>query len=247
VTVYEQLLKLKREKGAGFLVLLDPDKMDGGALAGFAARAELGGADALLVGGSLMLHDTFDELVRQIKAAVHIPLLIFPGSTKQISRHADAILFLSLVSGRNPVYLIGEQVIAAPLIKQLRLEAIPTAYMLIDSWRVTSAEFMSGTLPIPRDKPDIAKAHALAAEYLGMKLVYLEAGSGARQPVPDEMVQAVVDYISIPVVVGGGIRTPEEARKRVQAGASFVVIGNVLEPKTNSHLIGEFAAAIHFA
>ncbi|MBN2001081.1 phosphoglycerol geranylgeranyltransferase, partial [candidate division KSB1 bacterium] len=172
-------------------------------------------------------------------------VIIFPGSTKQISPYADAILFLSLISGRNPNVLIGEQVVAAPIIKSIGLEAIGTAYMFIESGNVTSAQFVSDTRPIPREKPDIAIAHALAAEYLGMKIIYLEAGSGAKYSVPEELVAAVKKYVSVPLIVGGGIRTPDEARKKVLAGAHFVVTGNVLEKNRDPGLIKAFADAIH--
>jgi len=187
----------------------------------------------------------FDELVKQIKNAVTIPVIIFPGGVQQISRHADAILFMSVISGRNPDLLISQHVMGAPIVKMLNLEAISTGYMLIESGRVTSAEFMSNTKPIPRDKPDIAVAHALAAEYLGMKLIYLEAGSGALHPVPDEMIQAVSRICSLPVIVGGGIRTPELAQQKVKAGASFIVTGNVLEKEKKNGIIQDFAKAIH--
>ncbi len=227
--------------------MIDPDKWELAQLADMAAAASEGGADAILIGGSLILASNFDEMVRVIRSAASVPCLLFPGSVMQISKHADAILFLSLVSGQNPNYLIGEQMKAAPIIRHLGLEAIPTGYMLIESGRVTSAEFMSNTRPIPCDKNDIAKATALAAQYLGMKLVYLEAGSGAQHPVALEMITAVSRYVSIPVIVGGGIRTPEHAAQCVSAGASFVVTGNVLEKDGSRGLIREFAEAIHGA
>lgn len=228
-------------------MLIDPDKWALAQLADMAAAASEGGADAILIGGSLIMAPNFDEMVHAIRSAASIPCIIFPGSVMQISKHADAILFLSLVSGRNPSYLIGEQIKAAPLIQHIGLEAIPTGYMLIESGRVTSAEFMSNTRPIPRDKNDIAKATALAAQYLGMKLVYLEAGSGAQHAVPLEMISAVSSYVSIPVIVGGGIRSPERAAQCVTAGAAFVVTGNVLEDDGGRRLIRDFAEAIHTA
>jgi len=246
VTIYERLLKVKEQKGAGFLVLVDPDKLSEEKILQLSDLGTEGGVDALLIGGSLLLSLDFDNLVARVKQEIQIPLIIFPGSTKQVSGHADAILFLSLISGRNPTYLIGEQVLAAPLIKETGIEPIPTGYMLIESGRSTTVQFMSDTQPIPRDKPEITMAHALAAQYLGMKLVYLEAGSGAQHPVPEEMIQAVRDYISIPIVVGGGIRSPEVAYKKVKAGASFIVIGNVLEEKGDLRLVQEFSEAIHF-
>jgi putative glycerol-1-phosphate prenyltransferase len=171
--------------------------------------------------------------------------VIFPGGVMQISPSADAILFLSIISGRNPQHLIGDQVLAAPIVKRIGLEAISTAYMLVESGRTTSAEFMSNTQPLPRHKPDIAVAHAMAAEILGFKMIYLEAGSGAEQSVPEEMIGAIAKHCSVPLIVGGGLRTPDDARKKVQAGAKFIVTGTVLEKNDNVSLIKEFASAIH--
>ncbi len=245
VSVYHYLLEVRKKRGAGYFVLLDPDKLPRTELLALAEKASDEGADLLLIGGSLLLNSGFDELIRDIRDRVLIPVVVFPGNTMQISQYADAILFLSLISGRNAHFLIGEQVRAAPILEHIGVEPISTGYMLIESGRQTSAEFMSNTRPIPRDKPDIAKATALAAEYLGMRLVYLEAGSGALQPVDPVMIREVADYVNIPLIVGGGIRTPEQARERVQAGASFIVTGNILEEKTNSSLMKEFVDAIH--
>ncbi|TDI93169.1 MAG: geranylgeranylglyceryl/heptaprenylglyceryl phosphate synthase [Caldithrix sp.] len=245
MTTLERILKIKETKGAGYFVLIDPDKWQPDELVKLAVQASEDGADAILVGGSLVLSASFDELVKKIKYQIEVPLIIFPGSQTQVSKYADAIFFLSLISGRNPTYLIGEQVRAAPAIKAHRIEAISVGYMLIESGSTTSAEVMSNTQPIPRDKPDIAKATAMAAEFMGMKLVYLEAGSGAQRSVSNELISGVKKYVSIPLIVGGGIRTPEEARQKVAAGASFVVTGNVLEKKGNNGLIKEFAEAVH--
>ena len=162
-----------------------------------------------------------------------------------LSPHADAILYLSLISGRNANFLIGEQVKAAPRIRQYGIEPIPTGYMLVDSGRQTSVGFMSGTTPLPRDKFDLAWAHALAAEYLGMQLIYLEAGSGAEYPVPDQMIAAVKEHISIPILVGGGIAAPEIAAQKVKAGADFIVTGTVIENSRSLSLMKQFADAVH--
>jgi phosphoglycerol geranylgeranyltransferase len=162
-----------------------------------------------------------------------------------LSSHADAILFCSLVSGRNPDYLIGEHVKAAPAIKAMKLETIPTGYILIESGRLTAVSYTSHTMPVPRDKPEIAKVHALAAQYLGMKMVYLEAGSGAEQPVPIDLVENVVKYVDLPVIIGGGITDSSYAHLLVKAGASFIVIGNALENDTHGYHAREFAHAIH--
>jgi phosphoglycerol geranylgeranyltransferase len=155
------------------------------------------------------------------------------------------VLFLSLVSGRNPDYLIGNQVKAAPRIKEYKIEPIATAYILIESGRPTSVQFMSNTFPIPRDKVDIIKAHALCAEYLGMKLVFLEAGSGAEIAVSEEIIQQVRAYCSLPLVIGGGIKKPEDARRKVESGASFVVVGTAFEKNSDPLFLHDFADAIH--
>jgi putative glycerol-1-phosphate prenyltransferase len=244
---WQRLLDIRKNRGAGYIVLIDPDKLSLEDSVKLAAQAEQEDADVIFIGGSLLSTPIFDELVKQIKAAVTIPVIIFPGGVQQISRHADAILFMSVISGRNPDLLIGQHVMGAPIVKMLKLEAISTGYMLIESGKVTSAEFMSNTKPIPRDKPDIALAHALAAEYLGMKLIYLEAGSGALHPVPDEMIQAIARMCSLPIIVGGGIRTPDMAKQKVAAGAAFIVTGNVLEKNNEKGTIQSFAQAIHQA
>jgi putative glycerol-1-phosphate prenyltransferase len=201
--------------------------------------------DGFLVGGSLMVNGDFDFFIEKVKVNTNLPSIIFPGSITQISPFADAILFLSVVSGRNPEHLIGKHVLAAPSIKKSGIEPISTAYILVESGSTTTAIYMSGSLPIPRNKPEIAAATALASEYLGMKLIYLEAGSGADNSVPNEMVKAVSDQCTIPVVVGGGIRTPQVAREKVENGASIIVTGNYFEDENNWDLIKDFASAVH--
>lgn len=243
----QKLLKIKEERGAGYLLLIDPDKIDGASLPSFVREATEAGVDGFLVGGSLMLTPAFEQNLRIIKDNTSVPVVIFPGSLFQVSSVADAILFLILISCRNPEHLIGNQVIAAPIIKKMRLEAISTGYMLVESGKTTSAEFMSNSKPIPRNKPDIALAHALAAEIIGMKLLYLDAGSGADVPVPDEMIRAIATRCSLPMIIGGGIRTPEEARKKVEAGASFVVTGTITEQNNHKSFLKDFAQAIHSA
>jgi len=247
MTVYEKLLKIKNDKGAGYLVLIDPDKGSIEKLTELAKTCEKQEVDGLLIGGSLLLSTRFDELVKAIKKAVSIPVILFPGSSRQISAHADAILFMSLISGRNPQNLIGEQVMAAPVVRETGIEPISMGYMLVESGQTTSAEFISNTRPLPRNKPEIAVAHALAAEYLGMKLVYLEGGSGADHSVPEEMIQAVESVLSIPLIVGGGIRNADEAGRKVKAGASFIVTGNFFESQENEKKLIQFAETIHNA
>lgn len=227
------------------MILLDPEKLPLGSLGEVVSRASEGGVDAILVGGSTLYSGGFDAFVCAVKASSDLPVIIFPGGAYQISKSADALLFLSLISGRNPQYLIGEQVKAAPLLKKHGVETIPVGYMLIESGSLTSVQFISNTLPIPREKIEVAVSHALAAQYLGMKMVYLDGGSGARSSVPDEMIREIRDAVSIPILVGGGIRKPEEASRKVASGASFVVTGNVIEE--NPSMVKNFALAIHRA
>ncbi len=246
MSAYEHLLKSRDRFGSGYLVLIDPDKKSEAETLKIVESCAASGVDGILVGSSILLSQRFSSTIKLIKKEFDLPVIIFPGSTIQLSEFADAVLFLSLISGRNPEFLIGTQVLGAPIIRKMGLEAISTGYMLIESGKTTAAEFMSNTKPIPRDKNDIAVAHAMAGEYLGMKMIYLEAGSGADHPVPDEMIEAVSGYISIPVIAGGGIKTPETARKKVESGASFVVTGNILETGRNRGLIKEFAEAVHW-
>ena len=247
LTIYQKLLDIRHEKGAGFLVLLDPDNASPEALAERAAACGAVGVDGLLVGGSLIVNDGFHDAIAQIKRRCKLPVIIFPGSPGQLCAEADAILFLSLISGRNPQHLIGDQVIAAPAIKRLGLEAIPTGYMLISSRLATAVEFMSNTRPLPRDKPDLAAAHALAGQYLGLKLIYLEAGSGATESVPDELISRVRQWVDLPLIVGGGIRDPQDAAEKVKAGADFVVVGTALENQPSSSAVQQFSRAVHEA
>jgi putative glycerol-1-phosphate prenyltransferase len=247
MTVYDRLIKAYQKKGAGYLVLIDPDKMPLSTIPSFAAAAQKSDVDALLVGGSLILSSDFERFVVELKKKVtHIPIIIFPGSLQQITAQADALLFLSVVSGRDAHNLIGNHVLAAPLVYRSKLETISTAYILIESGKTTAAQFMSGSFPLPRHKPELAVAHALAAQYLGFKFIYLEAGSGAEFPVPSELIGAVSQTCNLPVIVGGGIRTPQEARAKVEAGASFVVTGNIIEDTADLNLLNEFARAIHY-
>jgi len=244
--IYKQLLDIVQRRGAAFFVLLDPDKLHRSKVRDLVNKSEKAGADGFLIGSSLLLSTRFEDVVKETKETTKLPVVIFPGNANQISKYADAILFLSLISGRNPHLLIGEQVKSAPMIKEYDLEAIPTGYIIVESGRPTSVQFMSDTQPIPNDKPDIVKAHALAAQYLGMRFVFLEAGSGAKNPVPDLIVREVRKYIDIPVIVGGGIKTPQQARSKVKNGASVVIIGNVLEKGYSEKTLSQFALAIHY-
>ncbi|MFN3820956.1 MAG: geranylgeranylglyceryl/heptaprenylglyceryl phosphate synthase, partial [bacterium] len=231
------------KKGVLWL-LIDPDVSSGERLRAMVEMAHLYGVDAILIGGSFLMGDGFDEAVRQAKVATTLPVIIFPGGAGQISRYADGILFTSLLSGRNPQFLVGEQVLAAPLVKKFGIPALPTAYLLVESGTTTSAEFISGTRPLPRNKPKLAAAHAMAAELLGMKAIYLEAGSGANLPVPEEMIFEVVHSVNLPIIVGGGIDDPDKAQRAAKAGARVVVVGTAAE-QGDARILKEISLAIN--
>ncbi|MCF8240716.1 MAG: geranylgeranylglyceryl/heptaprenylglyceryl phosphate synthase [Melioribacteraceae bacterium] len=245
MNIYNYLLDVINKKGAAYLLLIDPDKMPVEKSEKFAGICASAGVDAFLIGGSLMLSGNLDESIEAIKKHSNIPVIIFPGSVSQVSPAADALLYISLISGRNADQIIGKHIMAAPSIKKFGIEPISTGYMLIESGKVTTAEYMSGSKPIPRHKPEIAAATALAAQYMGMKLVYLEAGSGADNPVPNEMIKLVSSQCEIPVIVGGGIRDSNTASEKVKCGAKIIVTGNFFEDDDNWERIKEFAEAIH--
>ncbi len=242
--ILKYLHEVLAKQNAGYLVLIDPEACEVDKCAKLAHEVERAGADAILLGGSLLTID-LHPIAAALKDETSLPIILFPGDSMHLTPHADAILYMSLISGRNPNYLIGEQVKAAPWIQRYDLEPIPTGYILIEGGNRTAVEFMSGTVPIPREKPNIAGPHALAAQYLGMQLVYLEAGSGAKFPIPNNMISTVKSQIEIPLVVGGGIRTPETATKKVNAGADFIVTGNILEKTGSFDLMKQFADAVH--
>lgn len=215
-------------------VLLDPDKIKSDEELYFTIeKIEEAKADYIFYGGSLLITDQFEKKLQLIKKISKIPVVIFPGSTSQISAEADAILFLSLISGRNPELLIGNQVIAAPIIKKIGLEALPTGYLLVDCGNITTAIYMSGSMPIPDSKPDIAVATAIAGEMLGLRLIYIDGGSGAQRPINSEMIAQVKTNIKIPLIVGGGINSAKKAADAFEAGADMIVVGNGFENKSS--------------
>jgi len=236
--------KAKAENRRAHWVLLDPDDFTTERAVEVARTSQESGVSALLVGGSLLQANQIDTFVKSLREAVSIPVILFPGDATQLSKHASALLYLSLISGRNPVNLIGEQVKAAPIIRQYGLEPISTGYMLVESGTVTSVEFMSGTRPLPRSKPNIAAAHALAAMYLGMDMIYLEAGSGASLTVPAEMIEAVRRCVDIPIIVGGGIRDEETALEKLRAGADIIVTGNLLQKENGLERMKSIAGRV---
>ena len=220
-------------------VLIDPDKHTENSVLSTLNICKECGVDFILVGGSLV-SKPIDEFIISLKKICDIPVILFPGSLLQISKHADAILLLSLISGRNAEFLIGNHVLAAPILKRSNLEIISTGYMLIENGKTTSVEYMSNTRPIPSDKTDIAVATAIAGEMLGLKSIYLEAGSGAIKLVPSEMISAIKQNTSIPLIVGGGIRSREHLDAIFNAGADIAVIGNSLEnvPERLKEMLG---------
>lgn len=244
--IYNYLKETFDKNGAAYLILIDPDKLKLNNAEKFIRKCEESGVDGFLVGGSLMLMGDFENYILGLKKFSKLPLIIFPGALSQISPNADALLFISVVSGRNPEYLIGNHVLAAPIINKYKIETLSTGYMIIESGKKTTAEYISGSQPIPRDKTEIAIATALAAQYMGMKFVYLEAGSGADLHVPYEMVKGVSDYCDINLIVGGGIRTPDVASKIVQSGAKIIITGNHFEDENNWGLLKQFADAVHY-
>lgn len=223
-----------------FAVLLDPDKCRTDILTEVIKLSLESAVDYFFIGGSLLMNDNQARLINRIKENTKIPVLIFPGNNLQLNNQADGILLLSLISGRNAEMLIGRHVIAAPFLKASSLEIIPTGYMLIESGRMTTVMYMSNTTPIPSDKNEIAVCTALAGEMLGMKLIYMDAGSGAKNPVPAGMICAVKKEVKIPLIIGGGIVSPEMAQKAFSAGADVVVVGNAIEQTPG--LIPEIAA-----
>lgn len=241
--IYQSLLQHKVKGQKSFAVLIDPDKVTVEKIDELTALATKARVDYLLVGGSLVVTNRLDEVVQQIKKNCNIPVILFPGSPSQITPYADALLYLSLISGRNAELLIGQHVISAPFVKQSRLEIISTGYMVIDGGAPTTVSYISNAAPIPADKNEIAMCTAMAGEMLGMKLIYMDAGSGAKRPITESMIEKVAQIIEVPLVIGGGITDPEKAYRNCKAGADMIVIGNAIEK--DASLIEEMSAAIH--
>lgn len=241
--IYDDLVKARQLGKKKLAVLVDPDKMRMGSLEQLIDISVHCKVDYFFIGGSLIVNSQLDQCLQMIRKRCKVPLILFPGSSYQLSFHADAILFLSLVSGRNPDLLIGQHVIAAPYLKLSQLEVLPTGYMLVDGGVGTTVLYMSNTTPIPAHKSDIAVCTALAAEMLGLKLIFMDAGSGAVNPVPASMIAAVRDTVSIPIIVGGGIKSAEKVRENLAAGADLIVIGNAFE--SDPSLLIDIAATIH--
>jgi phosphoglycerol geranylgeranyltransferase len=241
--IYSSLCERKYSGKKSFAVLIDPDKVNNEKVQQLIELATIANIDYFLVGGSLVVSNYIDECVERIKKHSSIPVILFPGSPNQVSKKADALLYLSLISGRNADLLIGQHVVSAPVIKQSGLEIMSTGYMVIDGGAPTTVSYISNATPLPADKNEIAMCTAMAGEMLGMKLIYMDAGSGAKRAISESMIEKVADCISVPLIIGGGIVDPEKAYLNCKAGADVIVVGNAIEK--NKNLIQEMAAAVH--
>ncbi|MDX2191663.1 MAG: geranylgeranylglyceryl/heptaprenylglyceryl phosphate synthase [Bacteroidota bacterium] len=237
--VLDLILNNKKAGKKSWAILIDPDKTSQKLLDVIISKSEQCGVDFLMVGGSLITTQSLNATLNYLKSNTKLPIVLFPGSNMHIDEQADAILFLSLLSGRNPEFLIGQQVVAAPKLKDSSLEILSTAYILIDGGKQTTVSYISNTTPIPNYKPEIAASTALAGQLMGMRLTYLDSGSGADEPVPAPLIKMVSEWVSTPIIVGGGINSLEKAKATWNGGADVIVIGNAVE--TNPELIEEIA------
>jgi phosphoglycerol geranylgeranyltransferase len=241
--IYQSLIERKQSGKKSFAVLIDPDKVNDESVEELVQLSLEAKVDYFFVGGSLVISSYLDECVQLIKSKCNIPVILFPGSPSQVSKYADGLLYLSLISGRNPELLIGQHVVSAPIVKKSGLEIMPTGYMVIDGGAPTTVSYISNASPLPADKNEIAMCTAMAGEMLGMKLIYMDAGSGAKKAISEGMIQKVACCIDVPLIIGGGITTPEKAYLNCKAGADVIVVGNAIEKDAN--LIKEIAAAVH--
>ena len=241
--IYQSLTDRKSQSKKSFAVLVDPDKVNDNSVEDLIQLSLDAEVDYFLVGGSLVISSYLDECVQLIKRSCNIPVILFPGSPSQVSKYADALLYLSLISGRNPELLIGQHVVSAPFVKKSGLEIMSTGYMVIDGGAPTTVSYISNASPLPADKNEIAMCTAMAGEMLGMKLIYMDAGSGAKKAISETMIEKVAACIEVPLIVGGGITTAEKAYLNCKAGADVIVVGNAIEK--DASLIKEIASAIH--
>lgn len=232
-SILNYIQSAKKNKEKLLAILLDPDKVSLSEIPLVLNKINNSNANLVFVGGSLLFKNVLNEFVANVKGNTDLPVLLFPGSAMQITNNADGILFLQLLSGRNSEYLIGNQVIAAPLLKQTNLEVISTGYLLIESGRETTASYISNTKPIPAHKPEIAMATAMAGEYIGNKLIYMDGGSGALNPIPTKMIEKVAKNIDLPIIIGGGLKSKEAINNAYKAGATIVVVGTAFENDKN--------------
>ena len=245
-SIYNQIVANTKGGRKQFALLVDPDKTDPLFLGKIAQAAQRSEVDFIMVGSSLLTNSSINNCIRILKDHCSIPMVLFPGNPLQISPLADGILFLSLISGRNPELLIGNHVVAAPLIKSSGLEVLSTGYVLVDGETMTTVAYMSNTQPIPREKDEIAVCTSMAGEMLGHNLIYLDAGSGAKSPVPLSMIAKVKEHIQVPLIVGGGIRNKTTALEACNAGADIIVVGNAIEEEQGAEkLLESMAEAVH--
>ena len=243
MNIYKSLEERKKNGRKSFAVLIDPDKVNHSLLDELMDLSIRANVDYFLVGGSLVISNHLDDVVRHIKQNCSIPVILFPGSPTQLSKYADALLYLSLISGRNAELLIGQHVVSAPVVRQSGLEIMATGYMVVDGGAPTTVSYISNASPIPADKNEIAMCTAMAGEMLGMKLIYMDAGSGAKRPITETMIEQVAQTISVPMIIGGGIIEPEKAYRNCKAGADVIVVGNAIEK--DASLIREMSDAVH--
>lgn len=241
--IYHSFSDRKRAGKKSFAVLIDPDKVNDQNVAELIELSVSSKVDYFFVGGSLVVSNYLDQCLQLIRKNCSIPTVLFPGSPSQVSKYADALLYLSLISGRNAELLIGQHVVSAPMVKKSGLEVMSTGYMVVDGGAPTTVSYISNSSPLPSDKSEIAVCTALAGEMLGMKLIYMDAGSGAKNPISETMITKVAQSISVPLIVGGGIVDPEKAYLNCKAGADVIVVGNAIEK--DSSLIREMADAVH--
>lgn len=242
MSVLQQLQYLKNNHKHAFAVLIDPDSVTPESIVDIAHKCNESAVDFVFVGGSLLLKDHVNDCIVAFKNHSKIPVVLFPGSPAQIANSADALLYLSLISGRNPELLIGQHVTSAPQVKQSGLEIIATGYMVIDGGVPTTVSYISHAAPIPHNKPDIALCTAWAGEMQGKHVIYMDAGSGAQMPITETMIQKVASNIDLPLIIGGGISSGDKAYINCKAGAQVIVVGNAIE--SNPQLIKEIATAI---
>ena len=243
MNVYQNIQESRKAGKKLFAILIDPDKQSKEELKQIVEKAKSAKVDLFFVGGSLLTNDSLDSCLETLKSSSDIPVILFPGNAMQVNDKADAILFLSLISGRNAEMLIGKQVITAPILKQSSLEVVPTGYILIDSGKPTTVSYMSNTTPIPHEKNAVAACTAMAGEMLGLKCIFMDGGSGALNPISEKMIATVRQSVDTPLIIGGGINSGKKAAANCEAGADIIVVGNAIEKDEN--LIEEIANAIH--
>jgi phosphoglycerol geranylgeranyltransferase len=242
-SVEKYLLEKIDSEGSMHMTLVDPEEVTPPQASRIVSKARLGETSAIMIGGSTFISAAhLDDVVRAVKRTVKLPIILFPNNVTGISRYADAIWFMSLLNSVDPYFLIGAQILGAPLVKKYNLEPIPLGYVIVGDGG--TAGVVGKAIPVPYNKPDLAAAHALAGQYLGMRFIYLEGGSGARSPVPPEMIRTVKRCIDVPLIVGGGIRSREQALAAVSAGADIIVTGNVVEDSMVRRKVSEIIEGI---